>query len=161
MALINCPECNKSVSNYATTCPHCGYPLQEQFTEPREEMSDYCIVLKRAGGNYKGVFELIQNINHINLLQTVELTQKLPAEIISNLTKQDADELLDRFLSIGADAIIINNAKQSIDNLPIYCPQCGSTQITTGTKGYGLIRGFLGSNKTVNRCGKCGYSWEP
>ena len=62
MALINCPECNKSVSNYATTCPHCGYPLQEQFTEPREEMSDYCIVLKRAGGNYKGVFELIQNI---------------------------------------------------------------------------------------------------
>lgn len=46
-------------------------------------------------------------------------------------------------------------------NAPVLCPRCGSSQITTGTKGYGLIRGFLGSNKTVNRCGKCGYSWEP
>lgn len=28
MALINCPECNKSISDKATSCPHCGCPLQ-------------------------------------------------------------------------------------------------------------------------------------
>ena len=27
MALINCPECQKEISEEATTCPHCGKPL--------------------------------------------------------------------------------------------------------------------------------------
>lgn len=27
MALMNCPECNGTVSDKATVCPHCGYPL--------------------------------------------------------------------------------------------------------------------------------------
>ena len=27
MALIECPECAREVSNAAASCPHCGYPL--------------------------------------------------------------------------------------------------------------------------------------
>lgn len=27
MALINCPECNKEISDKVKTCPQCGYPL--------------------------------------------------------------------------------------------------------------------------------------
>jgi uncharacterized membrane protein YvbJ len=27
MALINCPECGKEISNSAVTCPHCGIKL--------------------------------------------------------------------------------------------------------------------------------------
>ena len=30
MALINCPECNKEISDKATNCPHCGNPINEQ-----------------------------------------------------------------------------------------------------------------------------------
>ena len=41
------------------------------------------------------------------------------------------------------------------------CPKCGSTNITTGQRGYTLLTGFLGSNKTVNRCSNCGYTWKP
>ena len=29
MALINCPECNHEMSNKATACPNCGYPINE------------------------------------------------------------------------------------------------------------------------------------
>lgn len=29
MALINCPECGKEISDRAGECPHCGYPLSE------------------------------------------------------------------------------------------------------------------------------------
>lgn len=29
MALIHCPECNKEISDKATTCPNCGYPIEE------------------------------------------------------------------------------------------------------------------------------------
>lgn len=27
MALINCPECQKEISNKTKNCPHCGYPF--------------------------------------------------------------------------------------------------------------------------------------
>jgi len=29
MSLIKCPECNKSISSKAETCPHCGYILEK------------------------------------------------------------------------------------------------------------------------------------
>jgi len=28
MALINCPECNKEVSDQSSKCPHCGYTIK-------------------------------------------------------------------------------------------------------------------------------------
>jgi predicted amidophosphoribosyltransferase len=27
MALINCPECKKEISDKAEACPNCGYPI--------------------------------------------------------------------------------------------------------------------------------------
>lgn len=41
------------------------------------------------------------------------------------------------------------------------CPKCGSTAITTGARGVGFVRGFLGASETVNRCGNCSYTWKP
>lgn len=29
MALVQCPECNREVSDQATACPKCGHPLRE------------------------------------------------------------------------------------------------------------------------------------
>lgn len=43
----------------------------------------------------------------------------------------------------------------------VKCPKCGSTAITTGKRGFSLMTGFIGSNKTVNRCASCGFSWHP
>lgn len=51
--------------------------------------------------------------------------------------------------------------KKKIDTSPVCCPHCKSTSITTGPRGYSLLSGFIGSSKTVNRCAKCGYKWEP
>lgn len=34
MALINCPECSKQISDQTNTCPHCGYPIQSQKLDP-------------------------------------------------------------------------------------------------------------------------------
>ncbi|MDH0657766.1 zinc ribbon domain-containing protein [Acinetobacter johnsonii] len=30
MALINCPECTKQISDQSNSCPHCGYPMKPQ-----------------------------------------------------------------------------------------------------------------------------------
>lgn len=43
----------------------------------------------------------------------------------------------------------------------IKCPRCGSTAVTTGARGANYFWGFMGASKTVNRCGKCGYTWKP
>ncbi len=32
MALIKCPECRRMVSNMATSCPNCGYPIAKSET---------------------------------------------------------------------------------------------------------------------------------
>lgn len=39
MSLINCPECNKEISDKATTCPNCGNPINE--TKPIVVQKDY------------------------------------------------------------------------------------------------------------------------
>jgi predicted amidophosphoribosyltransferase len=34
MALINCPECKREVSDQAAACPHCGLPIATQKPDP-------------------------------------------------------------------------------------------------------------------------------
>lgn len=41
------------------------------------------------------------------------------------------------------------------------CPRCGSKSIVTGQRGFSMLTGFIGSSKTMNRCGNCGYKWYP
>lgn len=36
MALINCPECEKEISDKVKACPHCGYPLEENLDETQK-----------------------------------------------------------------------------------------------------------------------------
>ena len=55
-----------------------------------------------------------------------------------------------------------NPPKHDTPSTPtLRCPKCGSTSVTTGSRGYSLLTGFLGSGKTVNRCGSCGHKWKP
>jgi hypothetical protein len=34
MSLISCPECNSEISDQASNCPHCGFPLHGVDDEP-------------------------------------------------------------------------------------------------------------------------------
>ncbi len=46
MSLINCPECNKEISDKAASCPHCGFPLlQEQPGSPSRKSNLLIAVL--------------------------------------------------------------------------------------------------------------------
>ena len=37
MALIQCPECEQSISDKAAKCPKCGYPIKEYLDSKAEE----------------------------------------------------------------------------------------------------------------------------
>lgn len=58
-----------------------------------------------------------------------------------------------------------NEDKEFIERMKqwaaIKCPKCGSTQFSTGARGYSIVTGFIGSGKTVNRCSRCGHKWTP
>ncbi len=53
MALIKCPECDGEVSDQATTCPHCGYPIRGGYGyEYRSERQLFGLPLVHiVGGN--------------------------------------------------------------------------------------------------------------
>ncbi len=49
MALINCPECGREISDKASACPHCGCPLEREpetatFILNRESKAYFCAV---------------------------------------------------------------------------------------------------------------------
>ena len=48
MALIHCPECVREVSDQATACPHCGYPLQNRGAASSLPASEVDIRLREA-----------------------------------------------------------------------------------------------------------------
>ena len=37
MAMIQCPECQKEISDQATACPNCGTPLTPEQTQPQAQ----------------------------------------------------------------------------------------------------------------------------
>lgn len=64
MALINCPECGKEISDQAASCPSCGAPLgNKKFCKfCGEQIDEDCIVCTKCGKQV----EDLRNINQIN-----------------------------------------------------------------------------------------------
>lgn len=189
MALINCPECNHQVSDKAISCPNCGYPISsvEQTTTDNTNVinnnvsnnKSYCVLFKRLGRpNKLEVIKEVRIIGNYDLKTAKDMVDFPPSVIIKNISQQTAKEvqarldLLDVVTSIEELPVSENqnNHEQEMkikkildDNKDdsVRCPRCGSSAITTGQRGFSFWTGFLGSNKTVNRCAKCGYDWQP
>jgi hypothetical protein len=58
MALINCPECKKEVSNSAKNCPHCGFQLIREIVQKPKKKSG-CATLFILGIILLGIFYFI------------------------------------------------------------------------------------------------------
>lgn len=144
MSLIKCPECGKEVSDQSSQCIHCGYPLNQK-------KNTQCII---NGQTY-------------NLSFVLDEKYSLPYKVrdfiqITHCEISEAREIIEKIIAKNEipKTLYIKSKSQSESNKP-RCPKCGSTNIATGQRGYSLLTGFLGSNKTVNRCANCGYSWKP
>lgn len=162
MALIKCPECGKEISDKSMTCTHCGFPLNEFFSE-KGSKSGWC----RIDGIEYDLTDLKDYVLSKQRRAEVSLFDKSQEliKMIPDFSILAAANLMLEIEKNGEVPTSFNSRQYTIelkqDDDLVHCPRCDSTQIVTGQRGYSLMWGFLGSNKTMNRCASCGYKWEP
>lgn len=166
MALIRCPECGKEISNKAEACPNCGYPIAN-LGEAKCTTNEYAVILENAGMNKVKTIRNIREITGLGLKGAKEMTENVPCEVIDKISLEAVTAIKNAFEDDGAVVSVVSSDNKSAkiavakEANKIRCPRCGSTQITTGQRGFSFWTGFIGANKTVNRCAKCGHSWQP
>lgn len=164
MSLIKCPECNGTVSDKASSCPHCGCPISPGIIN--ENKCSYTVIMDSCGVNRAQAVHKLIEIKSIGMAEAHNIINNTPYVIVKNVSEDEANEIKKSFERIGSIITVkpYNAQDDECDHIvtnEVRCPRCGSNQITTGQRGYSLFTGFLGSSKTMNRCAKCGYSWQP
>ena len=158
MALINCPECGKQISSLSKVCIGCGCPLGLETsnndictidgkTHDLKEIKERLLSadLNNKQETNKIVDDLYWSVGHISIFAASALAKEI-------LNTKEVPKTFD------ANGYAVHLKK---DDGLIHCPRCDSTNITTGSRGYSMVWGFIGSGRTVNRCGKCGHTWTP
>ena len=180
LAILKCTECGHDVSSFAERCPNCGCPTSIILGQHPSSCSanGYDVVLKSYAVGWKNEFDLARFISEISgekFYQSDANGMELPKTIIFGVDKDTANNVVNLIKELNGSATIkesdgehdptpIKNIMYSAlyqKDEPLKCPRCSSTAVTTTSRGYSLIWEFAGSNKTVNRCGKCGYTWKP
>lgn len=176
MPLIKCIECGNEVSTYADICPKCGCPVQKSINTANNcnKLVDVRVdFISNNDLDWIGGF--INRMWGVNSDVSDAVMEQIPFTVTRGVRPRTAEEIKNLLEKEGCTISIVDSKESkevfTIDQVkatglykkyqPLTCPRCGSTAITTGSRGYSLVWGFAGSGKTVNRCGKCGYSWKP
>lgn len=186
MSLIKCPECGENISDKSKCCIHCGYPLEivDDFAINETNISNkeqyFDMVVDKENEQH-------MSLSSLHLLKDVYKSESWSSRsvpgttLLKGIDVANIDFLKEQFLKMGYVMSFVPSKdnfsnpinskieefkeqhKREIEerNKPLICPRCGSENIAIGERGFSLFSGFWGSNKTTNRCGKCGYSWQP
>ncbi|MBR4590048.1 MAG: hypothetical protein IKO36_05215 [Bacteroidaceae bacterium] len=170
MALITCPECGGKVSDQATTCIHCGYPLNKIKAD-----KSYKVIVKNHANlisrkAFQPQLNLILQFVTGKFVATID-RQVPPFTFLDHLNADNAKYIEEKLTKMGYTVEMLeesvpvddacNEKMDAVRDGAIICPRCKSIAITTGNRGFSMVTGFIGSSATVNRCGKCGYKWKP
>ena len=174
MALVKCPECGKEISDKSSACIHCGFPLDNEKTTLYNIVYEGFPDTKTQYANQVNMIGSIRQLLNIGLSEAKKIIDTPPQILASNLTFANAEwmmSVLQPYQCIlkleksasGVHSEVNNKVNTYVANggSTIICPHCGSNQVTVGQRGFSLFSGFVGSQKTTNRCGKCGWTWQP
>lgn len=154
MALIICPECGKQVSDLSKQCIHCGCPILRE---------NECLIEGVVFDLSRTKEEVLSCNDYTNENVTWEIAWNLSMQT-RVLAKPAAMALMDIIRQTGEVPKTFDTTpyrREQSSPSQVHCPKCSSTQIVTGQRGYSVVWGFMGSNKTMNRCANCGHKWEP
>lgn len=157
MALIKCPECGKDVSDKATACIHCGCPTGIS--------SKYQVVIDGYNDTDTAAFAGINQVFNKNLSyeQAMQMLNNGPCTIVETESYEEAARYAEELATWWINVHIVSGEKEVMltsDRNKVKCPRCMCTEISTISRGYSILWGFIGSGKPINVCKKCGYKWK-
>lgn len=155
MALIKCPECGKEISDRASACIHCGCPLL--YTSKSIVRYGKPAPSRRLESLFKEVFPQ---------LGWESLYSGQECLLVDGVTEKYANDICNKFYDTDLQLEIRDSCEKILyasvrDHDIISCPNCGSVDYSTSTRGYSIVTGFVGSGKTMLTCHKCGHRWKP
>lgn len=159
MALTVCPECNGTVSDRATICPHCGFPIATESTDYSKivfqgKTIDIGPVIRRLHDENDATlaeFELIDAYGRAAIPYSEDDTKAMMKLVIRNY-RQVYGEL--------PSCVLESRPRVSVP----HCPTCGSAnveRIGAGTRAAATVLFGLASNTARKQmvCKNCGYKF--
>lgn len=142
-----------------TLCTKCRKPiwvLEDKIeTNKTHECGGTLIPMELPHEDYITLCEATTSVNNTDLRVNWDLYNAMV-----ELKKKDIIEYNLKMSQFKSQVQQQKSARQQTSN-QLRCPKCGSTNVSTGARGYSFVTGFVGAGKTVNRCGKCGHKWKP
>lgn len=144
MALINCPECSKEISDKVKSCPNCGFPFDDALSQNEETKPQQVELtgVKISGGKHKKTALFI--ILSIAIIATIFLGIKKYNEQKAQLAYQEEfNRYIDNLntaqilmLSGGSDAEGLCNLTGKVWYNAIYEKKDSTTDKYTRSSGY-------------------------
>ncbi len=171
MALIQCPECGKEVSDQAKVCIHCGFPLE------REQPKDICII-DGLPFDFSEMLDIYRNRSRTQSVRSFnEMMDKIQTALGKDRDKQLRVYLLRHITDHGTvppeicrkdiprqdprEALTMGEKWMELDSGgPLRCPRCGSWE-TRQIQKSSVLWNFFGAGAPKNVCVKCGHKFRP
>lgn len=154
MALINCPECNKEISDKANNCPNCGYPINYN--------NKYQLIILGYYDTDTSACAGLDETFHTNLTyeEGMNILNNCPYTIIECDTFEEANIYANKLKKWSINVSIKNpeGKSESINNDIIYCPKCNSSNIQIVPRKWSFFTGLL-TNKVDRVCLKCKHKF--
>lgn len=140
-------------------CPKCGSVVGLEETDRTDDICQYCSTKRitidfdeNMLGDTDEEFQIAEQEINQQFAFHLPTFDKTAYEYRLKRRKEAEIELQQIYDEIDRKREDRNNPK---------CPNCKSTAITAGQRGFSIITGFWGSGNTVNRCAACGHKWKP
>lgn len=140
MALINCPECNKEISDKSKACIHCGFPLETNVKNTKCNINgkeyDLSFIFEEENkAKCIGIFKKMVNCGLVDA-----------KNIIDNILEKNE---IPRTITVKQ----VQTNQECANNMP-KCPKCGSINIQVVPRKWSLLAGFM-TNKVDRVCVNC------
>ena len=174
MALINCPECNKEVSDKASACIHCGFPLtitihkDEEIEINQEKKYLYNVYITSVKNQTKEFFDFMKLRTNLdkNLIENIKF--RLPCKVKENVNYIVAKGFVDDIAKLNVNDLVCTMEKTILNKEyeqpkmqstnQVKCPKCKSTQIQAVPRKWSLMTGIL-TNKVDRVCLNCKHKF--
>ena len=176
MSMVHCPECDKIVSQYAESCPECGFPIKKFLDEHNIQNPENFLICPKCAYGYYRYYDFdpphikCEYCGEIIIETNIDVTKMRKLAVPANTHNQYEEECIKIAKPLGIfDQNAFNERRkmehdeylevcQYLDkhqsssqqpNLP-HCPVCNSTnieKISFGKKAKGsFLFGFLSSD---------------